>query len=156
MSAWLCTSYHIGRIAEYADRKGLVRYATPSHLPEIDAGDAAIELAVENLKSLDYRYSDSGGAAGFLPDGDNPASFMFECANAVHGPCLEHSAADIWHAVQCLKYQSCEHPTWKESRAFRILELVENETAHRMSEELNASGWGLEGPEVGEGMVKLS
>jgi len=67
------------------------------------------ELVNENFKSVNYRYHEN----------NQPYKYYFQ-------PVLNFNPIQALKAVNCLDYQSCEHPTWENSNAKKILESIKN------------------------------
>jgi len=65
-------------------------------------------LLKENLKSLNARYPKSAYK-------DIDAIANFHKYNKVR-----HNFAQVYLLVECYEYQSCEHDTWKESKAYKL------------------------------------
>lgn len=96
MSAFICSDTHIQTIAK--------NYA---NLFECDnlVIDIANELKKENIKSVNFRYDESN-----------------KCCRIKNIDDVKNvSYIELFKLVQCLDYQSCEHKTWKKSKAYLIL-----------------------------------
>jgi chitodextrinase len=75
-----------------------------------DAVEMCNELMKENYNSVNYRYVLN----------DTPTTFNFiDLDNA-----KELTPVETIKAVDCLNYQSCEHPTWEKSKAYKFLKEV--------------------------------
>jgi hypothetical protein len=77
-------------------------------------------LADECVKSVGYRYagSDWNKSSDDLPGWTLPEEYHFQLVE-VESP---------WHALKALSsysYQSCEHPEWRQSQAYRIVEGIQ-------------------------------
>lgn len=97
MSCFLCSDLHLRTVAE-----GL------HTLFGIDALKFANEAKRENIKSVNYRYNE------------------FTRFSAIKG--WEHgggwgTSGDLLALMNCLDYQSCEHPGWSGSYAQTVLQL---------------------------------
>ena len=103
MSAFQVSDKHISQLVIGAMLLGCVK---PGDMESIGG-----MLAEENALSVSYRYR--GDA--------EPASFTFEPCDAPELPALVK-------LINCLNYQSCEHPEWETSEACKWLEMVK-ETA---------------------------
>jgi hypothetical protein len=101
MSAFICNHSHVTALAVYAGRHRLLGRTSPNQI-----GD---RLHAENVKSVNYRYGEA----------TRPDFAMCEWAAF-----QAFSDAQILKAAECLRYQSCEHPGWKESDACRLLEAI--------------------------------
>lgn len=99
MSAWICSNRHINIVVTaYAGIAGITDPAELQRLAEL--------LIAENYTSVNYRYNEN--------DAPGPIVYRHE----VVGPAAAHKAA------RCLDYQSCEHPSWEDSEAFRVVQAV--------------------------------
>lgn len=67
------------------------------------------ELIKENYASVNYRYEDNA-------DPEEP--FKFQRIGSIH-------KAQLLKAVRCYDYQSCEHPEWKSSEAYKLITHLE-------------------------------
>jgi hypothetical protein len=79
-------------------------------------------LLEENERSVAYRYPDDPAEVGAIA-----ASYRFR---TVAG--LEADSITGFGLVACLRYQSCEHPEWKRSEAFRFCEGFERAMIRRL------------------------
>jgi hypothetical protein len=88
--------------------------------------DAAAKLGQmlwdENKRSVQYRYPDCEG--NDLP-GPVDCDFVYGKHEIGMGK-RAYTPVEILKACQCLNYQSCEHPAWEESQAYRLLESVKS------------------------------
>jgi hypothetical protein len=101
MSAFICNNSHITALAVFAARNRLAGHTDAKTIGDI--------LHAENVTSVNYRYSES----------TRPNFELCEWA-AFH----PFSQVQIVKAVRCLDYQSCEHPTWQQSEAFKIVQAI--------------------------------
>jgi hypothetical protein len=101
MSAFICNNSHITALAAYAARNRIAGQA--------DARTIGDTLHAENVRSVNYRYRES----------TRPSFELCEWA-AFH----PFSRVQIVKAARCLDYQSCEHPGWQASEAFKILQAI--------------------------------
>jgi hypothetical protein len=105
MSAWVVSRKHIDlmvTVAVRGTRDGIV----PPSKHDPDALGAM--LWAENVASVNYRYSES--------DAVEPYTWA--------DPKYTPTAGELYAAVRCYEYQSCEHPGWATSEAFRLCEQV--------------------------------
>ena len=79
-------------------------------------------LLEENERSVAYRYPDEPAMVGWVADG-----YRFR---RVAG--LEADSVTGFGLVACLRYQSCEHPEWKRSEAYRFCEGFERAMISRL------------------------
>ena len=139
MSAFVCMPEHIGLVAAAAT----IKYGTSVRSARV----LAAILAQENINSVAYRYPDTTG------QGDRPGPFLtdaqlIEAARlyadkyAAAYP-LNINARDILNMVQCLDYQSCEHPEWNETEACAQLSRLNNTLTSklRLSDDFERVRW---------------
>lgn len=82
-------------------------YFTPSQLGQI--------LVSENVRSVHHRYPDDDPDMGELP-GPIDAYYMAPYVYAT--PRKQLTAGEVFRAIDCLDYQSCEHEDWRNSEAY--------------------------------------
>lgn len=119
MSAFQVSPNHIGAIVrwylENARYLGSQDEREPAKLMAL--------LAAECNKSVRYRYSDADELPGYAGRTGR--------APAVCDPQLDRyqqlTPVQVIKAVDCLEYQSCEHPTWETSAACRLLTRIRSE-----------------------------
>ncbi len=132
MSAFLCSPEHIAAVATFGAKLSL-----------FNRGQAALEFALENIASIEYRYSDTKGKAigeWFTADDGAPYYSTKEYLDAcqVESPLdAGHTAVQIHKLASCLEYQSCEHPGWNGCHAADLIEDVKNAclAAHGFTEQ---------------------
>lgn len=141
MSAWLVSNYHVNALATFAADQGLTN---------LRPADLALQLWLENRKSLRHRYPNDADECWGLKTLE--ADFCYQ----------DVTLPNLWHVVKgarCYAYQSCEHPGWAESsakavcdriqaRAFDMLGAapaeIESRHGHR---HYDAAPWGLDDPQ---------
>ena len=136
MSAFICSDYHIGRMAAFlvAERGKYLAYDVALNAKSDRAGQVAAALARENLSSVNHQYQESGGAAAMLAEGVTEAGYVLRCRLAARaGWTDEHTPAQMMKAARCYEYQSCEHPEWNTSQARVLANLVYREAADKLS-----------------------
>lgn len=101
MSAFICRNLHITALAVYAARNRVAGHTDARAVGEI--------LLAENARSVNYRYGEA-----------NTPRFEL-CEWAAFHP---FSRAQIVKAAACLDYQSCEHPGWEGSEAWKIVRAI--------------------------------
>ena len=109
MSAFTVTNTHINALVRYASRhKITVAYGNPTMRLNVSAHEQEVaQLLLDgNIKSVNYRYSEK--ESGYI-EYDRGAPIL--------------SAIQAIKAAQCLRYQSCEHPTYEGSIAQLLVEL---------------------------------
>lgn len=98
MSAFICSDKHIATVASHVfslDPKAAQRFAD--------------ELKRENIRSVNYRYNER---TRFKP---------VDMTQSAH---TEYTLADAVRLLECLAYQSCEHPTYDQTRIACALGLL--------------------------------
>ena len=107
MSAWIVTEEHIGLLTE-----ALFRFEiTTSDLG--DTNNIGQLLWNENFASVNYLYDET----------EEPDTFDFERAQSPQGH-DRHSLASLYKQTACYHYQSCEHPDWEKSTAYRLTAML--------------------------------
>jgi hypothetical protein len=124
MSAYICTAETFAAIATFAE---LQRITHPVTREQVSPVDVASILYAENVASVNYRYDESTDAT--LP---SPAFYRFTQIPALH----------ILSCLNCLEYQSCEHPEWNESVAAQLLNQIRR-AAIRALPGYEHAPWGL-------------
>jgi len=133
MSAFTVTNTHINALVRYASRhKITVAYGNPTMRLNVSAHEQEVAqlLLDENIKSVNYRYSDT--ETGYI-EYDRGAPIL--------------SAIQAIKAAQCLRYQSCEHPTYEGSIAERLIEAIISDAIPRL-EGYNEAQWAINDAEV--------
>ena len=133
MSAFTVTNTHINALVRYASRhKITVAYGNPTMRLNVSAHEQEVAqlLLDENIKSVNYRYSET--ETGFI-EYDRGAPIL--------------TAIQAIKAAQCLRYQSCEHPTYEGSIAERLIEAIISDAIPRL-EGYNEAQWAIHGTEV--------
>jgi hypothetical protein len=116
MSAWQCSPEHIFALA-----KAWVHFRSKyEHEPLLDDVKAyARKLAVENVKSLKYRYPNDSWDPVETDHLIKPEIFVWSNSGALPGQKTEDivkAVVTTLKLINCYNYQSCEHPGWKTSR----------------------------------------
>ena len=133
MSAFTVTNTHINALVRYASRhKITVAYGNPTMRLNVSAHEQEVAqlLLDENIKSVNYRYSET--ETGFI-EYDRGAPIL--------------TAIQAIKAAQCLRYQSCEHPTYEGSIAELLVEAIISDAIPRL-EGYNEAQWAIHGTEV--------
>lgn len=114
MSAYIVSDNHINAIVSYFANRvageglwtkidGQYNYLTPDNAHHI-----AYELYRENVRSVDYRYSEANG------DEDYTFTYLRHVKDV-------YTVGDIAKALDGLEYQSCERDDYHHSQAYQIL-----------------------------------
>jgi hypothetical protein len=94
----------------YANEDERDEYYTPSQLGQI--------LVNENIASVVGRYPDCDADMGDLP---GPCDAYYMGPYVYENPGRVLSPGEVFRAIDCLDYQSCEHDGWRKSEAFAFL-----------------------------------
>ena len=100
MSAFYVGSKHINWLISYAK---LINFELPKSEKEVGK-----MLANENRKSLEYRYPDDEGVVIY-----KYSPVLIKVDEFLHLQAI--------NACDCYHYQSCEHPTYRESESFKFV-----------------------------------
>lgn len=73
-------------------------------------------LLDENIKSFDYRYKEQ-----YKDEYAGMEVFKYRSLPVTFKP------AEILGMLDCLEYQSCEHPEWEKSEAYAIIQAIRSE-----------------------------
>ena len=73
------------------------------------------KLIDENYKSVNYRYGENA----------EPHEFTYK-------PVKQRTAVEILKACACYSYQTCEHPEWKESEAYVIVQVLKARAINKL------------------------
>ena len=178
MSAFMCSDHHFRVLAAAIVLAGVKwrKLKTPPFATRCAEFDhVASVLAKENARSVNYRYAHHGekevSTKHFFGGKDAPIGDDFTTPNGAEWcvdkvcdhhsrqmigvslqrtgqPIKPYSALGIYKALQCYEYQSCEHPTWQKSEAFRMYEAASaffaREAIHSgMREAYDRAPWGF-------------
>lgn len=88
------------------------------HLELVSPSRAGQILVSENVASVSYRYPDDDVDAGELP---GPTDAYYLGPYVYSDPRYVLTPAEVFKAIDCLDYQSCEHPEWRSSEAYALL-----------------------------------
>lgn len=126
--------YEIQPDAESRTDDDYTHYLTPSQAGQILVG--------ENVASVSYRYSEPGrtpyygaeAAAGMdtLTDLPGPCDAYYVAPYEYEDPHYTLTPAEVFAAIDCLDYQSCEHPVWRKSDAFAFCEALRDAYCRRV------------------------
>lgn len=118
MSAFIVDKQHIDNIVATAMAYRMRQAAHPTQLGRM--------LWVENTKSVAYRYSDHPD----FPEFSDVAEAETYGFNAYSARSL--TAVEVLKAINCLEYQSCEHPGWQTSTARVFLDEMRSEAINHL------------------------
>lgn len=107
------------------------QYVTPSQLGQM--------LVDENVASVSHRYPDDDVDAGELP---GPVDAYYMGPYVYTDPGKDLTPGQVFKAIDCLDYQSCEHPEWRKSEAFAFLAALRKAYCDRVADYEDAP-WGF-------------
>ena len=142
MSAFILGNDHIDYLVTAAidlgtGAGGFAVYWQPEHGGHVRLGlDNADEFGAmlmrENIASVQYRYNDTEYAD--LP-GPNITPFASEYEYRRFANFCGHemdTITQVFAALRCYEYQSCEHPGWETSQAKRVCESIRHGYIYRL------------------------
>lgn len=124
MSAWLVTRSHIDLLVNAA--RAWDQWGRLDDLVELGQ-----TLWMENARSIAYRY----------PDHPAPVVRYVRLPRLV--PVLDPVV--VLKSIGCLEYQSCEHPDYYESRAYKLLQTLQSIAIAELPG-YDAAPWGIPDP----------
>ncbi len=113
---------------KFAGWRYLDRYADGTDPAKVTPSQFGQILVSENVASVSHRYSEPGRVVYYGPEA--AASMEDTEDEDLPGPCDRYVYADpgrtmtpgeLFAAIDCLDYQSCEHDGWETSEAYAIL-----------------------------------
>ena len=122
MSAFLCDSYHIVRMAAHIA-------ASQESSPDVAAWMGAA-MGTANVASIQSRYPDTverfEDAPGLVTDcADGVTGYIAKCAEAARVEWADdHDPNAMYGAASCYSYQCCEYAGWKRSDGFALYVLA--------------------------------
>lgn len=136
MSAFLVDKEHIDYLItaalEFPQYGCKARWGETLEITEDTADEVGRGLMIENARSFSYRY----------PDEPVPMpSYHYTRPKGRIDP------VQVFKAIHCLDYQSCEHPGWKSSKAFAFLQDLTTFTIYQLPG-YDAAAWHIVGGEV--------
>jgi len=109
------------RSMDLQELQGFRREAQPERASEI-----GWMLLLENVRSVQYRYSDAGD------DLPGPVSAYWREPYAWQDPGYRLSVVEALKALDCYAYQSCEHAEWEDSEAAQFAEALRRALVHAL------------------------
>jgi len=136
MSAYVVTENHIiyvvtsalsrrinrGSYGRFSWVRSVEKYVTHhvlDHFDPVAVAEFATELWRENVKSVNYRYQN---------DPDELEHYTIDpkkLDNMLHA--WEYDPVQVLKSIDCLEYQSCEHPEWETSVSHSFLNRLRRE-----------------------------
>lgn len=149
MSAFIVSKGHIRFLVEAAGRIGrepiswhgplgrrrLSRFIKSDNSQELTPNQLGRLLWAENFRSVGYRYSSDGGLPGPVPMPD-PAKYEHVRSSLVIDP------IQVFAAIACYEYQSCENEDWPDSEAKVICDALKDEAIRSLPGN-DATVWGV-------------
>lgn len=110
MSAFIVNEYHIARLVEYGERKGLRYYWKETSTPMNGNGQTIFsKLVIANYASVNHRYEEN------TPPMPGKYECDFDCVL---------SPVQVIKACDCFDYQSCEVEEYKDTEAANIINAI--------------------------------
>jgi len=126
MSAWIVSKKHIDLMVK-AVMEGTRDGALKSFLTDrfltasINPDSLGSMLVKECVDSVSYRYPGDYVSDGELP---GPCHPYYVRPYVYEDPKYRPTAVELFKAVDCYDYQSCEHPGWKSSKAMQLCDEI--------------------------------
>ena len=137
MSAYLCNTQHIGALAAFTcSGRSVCALHEWQEVDKVDtAKRVAVELATQNVLSLEARYpSDtSGNRPGPIIESDE--AYLSECADYAATYMYKFTGLtplDIISMSKCYEYQSCETDNWSDTLACRQIDWIIGEALRQL------------------------
>jgi hypothetical protein len=128
MSAWIVSKAHIDAIVTAALKDEMVRLPHDTFHPQkMSTDEMGQMLWRENYKSVNHRYNERARCP----------SYRFNLR------ACPLTSVEVFKAIHCLEYQSCEHPGWKRSKARSFLRELESSLT-RCLPGYAAAPWGID------------
>jgi hypothetical protein len=140
MSAFQCTLTHLGAIVgTYIGTRSYRQYQFDNYAGYGFGSEGELLISIldkANVRSLDARYPNDSNYT-LSPDSATANKLLnyFECNPLTPG--------EMFKAINCLEYQSCEFDGWLESDAYNLLRIIRNSTQERVRGYEDAP-WGIE------------
>lgn len=126
-------------------------------------------LVSENVASVSYRYSEPGRDYYYGAEAAAGMEDLEADAGELPGPCDPYyigpyvyanpgytlSPGEVFQAIGCLDYQSCEHPGWRTSEAFACLAALRDVYCTRV-EGYQGAPWGWEAEDLDKRSLEFS
>lgn len=141
MSAYICDRHHIAYLVRAAETYRALDIRRNGHWIKITPNQVGQMLWDENIRSVSHRYPDCDPHD--LPGEINAAPYLFKMRPNDCWPNM--SAAQVLKSIQCLRYQSCEHPEWEESEAKQFINRLQ-QAAIRHLPKYDDLEWGAPEP----------
>lgn len=118
MSAFIVSATHVNALVTYAVDRKVSFYFANAHtdITARNAAEIGRMLMDENVRSVATRYR--GGITG--DEKNAGADYRFERFNTPLTP------VEVIKACHCLSYQCCETDDWEETKAYRILDAIQD------------------------------
>ena len=151
MSAYLCSSYQIGRLAAYLahhrEDAQRVHYFAEDINATVEGTDLAMAIAtvfaVANADSVNARYTEKDMVCwGWESLGEYVEACEAEASKPWKDDFKPHQMIG---AADNFSYQACETEDWHTSDAATLLQMVKDRAVTKLLKSLNLDkGWGLE------------
>lgn len=129
----------------FANEDSREEYYTLSQLGQI--------LVNENVRSVSYRYSEPGRTYYYGAEAASSMDDLDADVGDLPGPCDAYymgpyvytnpgrilTPGEVFKAIDCLDYQSCEHPEWRKTEAFAFLTALREQVCRSVDGYADAS-----------------
>ncbi len=105
-------------------------FGNPSRKAEPETANELGEIFVkENLSSIHYRYPDTIENPDATP---GPIEQYWLTEYEYDDPQIDLTIVEDFCLLDCYEYQSCEHPEWRDSEAFKLVDSIRGSLIHRL------------------------
>jgi len=132
IEAGLTLPGHYGPLRWFAPGAGTYQQRVRELRPD-NASEVGLMLWAENHRSVSYRYDEVQATPAYR--------FVHRYRPLRIDPVV------VLKAVNCLDYQSCETPDWKQTEAYAFLESLKETAIRRLPGYDGGPGWSIEQPE---------
>ncbi len=126
MSAFLVTPEHIQAIVAYS------LHEARDYTPPMPGDRMAAILAKENINSVRYRYQERLTDRTEQEDADYIQACARPWLEGTSGKVPVRETIEVLKLMDSLDYQSCEHPDWETSDAYRLLNRIRMQAIPRL------------------------
>ena len=148
MSAWIVSHGHIDILVKAIVEGPAEAHNWPGVTLHWDArrslpNDLGQELLDECIRSVAFRYTDTDAddlPGTYRPEGTPEYRIPYDYDD----PGFRPTAGEIFKAVNCYAYQSCEHDEWQGSAAWRVCDDLKGYLADSLHPDSGPHGWDRE------------
>jgi hypothetical protein len=156
MSAFLCDPLHLATLAREMTRRmmatGETKHMSRAAVRDMDADVVVANMARANWESVTYCYAHN--LAGITQPYASLEDYVGQAVAAVgRVPLRQLPLPRLAGALWCYEYQSCEHPGWEQSAAYKHCQALRNQLLRILATNAGAqigieTGWHLDRKEV--------